>query len=112
MGSIGRGTFGGARQALMQSEADRNLQTQLAKIGYQGDQDAFTQAQQQFERDRAAGMTAEERTLQAEMDRRKLQQQGDQFGAGYTKRYWPCRVTSSDGRSRATSYNWSSRSSG
>jgi hypothetical protein len=85
MGSISRGTFGGGRQALMEGQANRDLQTQLAKIGYQGDQDAFAQAQQQFERDRTAGMTAEERTLQAEMDRRKLQQQGDQFGAGLQK---------------------------
>jgi hypothetical protein len=36
MGSINRGTFGGGRQALMQGQADRDLQTQLAKIGYQG----------------------------------------------------------------------------
>ena len=32
MGSIDRGTFGGARDALISSEADRNLQTQL-KLG-------------------------------------------------------------------------------
>ena len=85
MGSIGRGTFGGARQALMQSEADRNLQTQLAKIGYQGQQDAFKNAQEQFQRDRAAGMTAEEATLKAEMDRRQMGQQGEQFGAALQK---------------------------
>ena len=85
MGAIGRGTFGGARQALTQSEADRNLSTQLAKIEYQGQQDAYTNAQQQFERDRAAGMSAEEKTLMAEMDRRKMQQQGEQYGAGLQK---------------------------
>jgi hypothetical protein len=33
MGSISRGTFGGGRQALMEGQADRDLQTQLAKIG-------------------------------------------------------------------------------
>jgi hypothetical protein len=85
MGSISRGTFGGGRQALMEGQADRDLQTQLAKIGYQGDQDAFAQAQQQFERDRTAGMTAEEKTLMAEMERRKMQQQGEQYGAGLQK---------------------------
>jgi hypothetical protein len=85
MGSIGRGTFGGGRQALMEGEADRNLQTQLAKIGYQGDKDAYENAQQQFERDRAAGMSAEESTLRAEMDRRARMQQGEQYGVGLQK---------------------------
>ena len=85
MGSINRGTFGGGRQALMEGEANRNLQTQLAKIGYQGDKDAYENAQQQFERDRTAGMSAEEKTLQAEMERRKLTQQGEQFGATLQK---------------------------
>jgi hypothetical protein len=36
MGSIGRGTFGGGRQALMQGEADRALATQLGGIQAQG----------------------------------------------------------------------------
>ena len=85
MGSINRGTFGGGRQALMEGQANRDLQTQLAKIGYQGDKDAYENAQQQFERDRAAGMSAEEKTLQADMERRKLTQQGDQFGATLDK---------------------------
>ena len=85
MGSINRGTFGGGRQALMEGEANRNLQTQLAKIGYQGDKDAYENAQNQFERDRAAGMSAEESTLKAEMDRRARDQQGEQFGAGLQK---------------------------
>jgi hypothetical protein len=85
MGSISRGTFGGGRQALMEGQADRDLQTQLAKIGYQGEEGCICFAQQQFERDRAAGMTAEEKTLMAEMERRKLQQQGEQFGAGLQK---------------------------
>ena len=85
MGSINRGTFGGGRQALMEGQANRDLQTQLAKRGYQGDKDAYENAQQQFERDRAAGMSAEEKTLQAEMDRRKLTQEGEQFGATLQK---------------------------
>jgi len=69
----------------MEGQANRDLQTQLAKIGYQGDKDAYENAQQQFERDRAAGMSAEEKTLQADMERRKLTQQGDQFGATLDK---------------------------
>jgi len=85
MGSISRGTFGGGRQALREGQAGRDLQTQLAKIGYQGDKDAYENAQKQFERDRVAGMSAEEKTLQAEMDRRKLTQEGEQFGATLQK---------------------------
>ena len=85
MGSINRGTFGGGREALIEGEANRNLQTQLAKIGYQGDKDAYENAQKQFERDRAAGMSAEESTLKAEMDRRARGQQGEQFGVGLQK---------------------------
>ena len=85
MGSINRGTFGGGRQALIEGEANRNLQTQLAKIGYQGDKDAYENAQKQFERDRAAGMSAEESTLKAELDRRARGQQGEQFGVELQK---------------------------
>jgi hypothetical protein len=43
MGSIGRGTFGGGRQALMQGEADRALATQLGGIQAQGSQQAYQQ---------------------------------------------------------------------
>ena len=85
MGSINRGTFGGGRQALIEGQANRDLQTQLAKIGYQGDKDAYENAQKQFERDRAAGMSAEESTLKAELDRRARGQQGEQFGVGLQK---------------------------
>ena len=85
MGSIGRGTFGGGREALMTGEADAQTRALIADLRAQGQEKSFLNAQSQFERDRAAGMTAEERTLQAEMDRRKLQQQGDQFGAGLQK---------------------------
>lgn len=40
------GAFGGSRQALQQSEAQRNLQNTLAGIQAQGSQNAFQQAQQ------------------------------------------------------------------
>jgi hypothetical protein len=65
LASAGKGTYGGARNALMQAEADRNLQTQLGGIQAKGAQDAFTNAQQQFERDRAAGLTTAQQNLQA-----------------------------------------------
>ena len=85
MGSIGRGTFGGGRQALMEGQADRDLSTQLAKIGYQGDQDAYRFAADQFERDQARTLTADQSNLQADMEARKLTQQGEQFEAGIDK---------------------------
>jgi len=85
MGAIGRGTFGGGRQALMEGQANADLMSTLNKIEAQGLQDAFTNAQEQFQRDRAAGMSAEEANLKADMDRRARTQQGEQFGAGLQK---------------------------
>ena len=48
------GSFGGARQAIAESEMGRNLATQLGDIYGAGQQKAFENAQQQFERDRQA----------------------------------------------------------
>ena len=45
LASSRQGTYGGARNALMQSEADRNLQTNMAKIQATGMQNAFDAAQ-------------------------------------------------------------------
>jgi hypothetical protein len=50
-----QGTYGGARQALLQSQRESGLRTQLGDIQARGLQDAYSQAQQQFERDRTAG---------------------------------------------------------
>jgi len=49
-----QGTYGGARQALLTGERERGLRTQLGDIQATGSEKAFGQAQQQFERDRAA----------------------------------------------------------
>jgi hypothetical protein len=46
MAAARQGTYGGARNALMTSEADRNLQTQLGNIQATGSQNAFQNAQQ------------------------------------------------------------------
>ena len=64
LGAIGRGTFGGARQALMQAEQGRNLNRQLSDIQAQGSQQGYLNAQQQFNADVAR------------------QQQGQQYAAG------------------------------
>lgn len=44
LASSRQGSYGGARNALMQSEADRNLQTQMGKIQATGMQNAFEDA--------------------------------------------------------------------
>jgi hypothetical protein len=44
--ATGQGAFGGSRSAIVQSEADRNLATQLGAIQAQGSQSAFEKAQQ------------------------------------------------------------------
>lgn len=49
-----QGTYGGARNLIAQTEANRNLQSQLQGIQAKGLQDAYSNAQTQFERDRAA----------------------------------------------------------
>ena len=85
MGSIGRGTYGGGREALIGSEADARTRALIADLRARGKQEAFTKAQEQFERDRSAGMAAEAKTLEAAQQQRTLEQQGEQFGAGLQK---------------------------
>jgi len=85
MGSIGRGTFGGGRQALMEGQADRDLQTQLAKIGYQGEQDAYKFAADQFAKDQGRILASDQANLQADMDARRMAQAGEQFEVGMDK---------------------------
>jgi len=54
-----QGTYGGARQALLQSQRESGLRQQLGDIQATGLQSAFQQAQEQFERDRAATMQSQ-----------------------------------------------------
>ncbi len=54
--AIRAGAFGGSRQAVADSIADRDLQTQLAQIEATGMQSGYENAQQQYERDRAANL--------------------------------------------------------
>jgi hypothetical protein len=60
LGSIGRGTFGGARQALMQAEGNRNLMRTMGDIQAQGSQQAFQNAQQQFNADQQRQQQAQQ----------------------------------------------------
>ena len=58
------GGLGGYREAIMQSERERNLGQQLGDIQATGSQKAFESAQQQLERERASGMGAAQFGLQ------------------------------------------------
>ena len=74
MGAIGRGTFGGARQALLQAEGDRNLMRTMGDIQAQGSQQAFQQAQQQFNADQQRQQQAQQyaATLGAQLGQQGL----------------------------------------
>ena len=58
LGAVRQGTYGGARQLLAQTENQRNLNTQLGNIQAQGTQQAFQNAQQQFNTEQAAQQQA------------------------------------------------------
>jgi hypothetical protein len=72
LGSARQGTYGGARNALMQSEADRNLQTQMGQIQATGSQQAFQNAQQQFNTSQQAQQAANQANLQAKLGVQQL----------------------------------------
>jgi hypothetical protein len=77
LGAARQGTYGGSRQLLASMERERNLGQQLGDIQSRGLEAAFGQAQQQFERDRAAGMSAQQANLQAALG---VQQLGTETG--------------------------------
>lgn len=57
------GAFGGSRQAVEEAEAERNLQQRLADITGTGYQQAFTSAQEQFNREQAARQAAQQANI-------------------------------------------------
>ena len=57
--AVGSGAFGGSRQAIVAAEGQRNLQNQLGGIQARGSQDAYQNAQQQFNADQARQMQAQ-----------------------------------------------------
>jgi len=62
-----QGTYGGARQALLQSQREAGLRQQLGDIQTRGLQSAYQQAQEQFQRDRAARQAAEQANLTGQL---------------------------------------------
>ncbi len=77
LGAARQGTYGGARQLLAGTERERALGQQLGDIQARGLQSAYENAQAQFERDRAAGMTVGQANQQADLS---VQQQRTQAG--------------------------------
>jgi hypothetical protein len=75
LGAARQGTYGGARNILANTEAQRNLQTQLGGIQAAGMQNAFQNAQQQFNASQAQQQAAQQANLQAAIGTQ-------QFGAG------------------------------
>jgi hypothetical protein len=95
------GAFGGSGRILAEQAIGRNLATQVGDIYGAGQQKAFENAQQQFERDQARNLQAQIATEQARqvagqqalsgaqtaaqlgLDASKLTEQSKQFGANY-----------------------------
>jgi hypothetical protein len=75
------GGFGGGRQAIMESEANRNLQAQQNQTIGQGYLDAYNKAMQQFNTEQGLGLQAQQATNQYGLQ--ALQQQA---GLGQTQR--------------------------
>jgi len=69
--AVGAGAFGGSRQAIMDAEAARNLASQKGSIQATGLQNAYGQAQQQFNTDQARQQQAQQ-----------MSEQSRQYGAG------------------------------
>lgn len=63
--AAGAGAFGGSRQAIENAEAARNLQMQMGDIQATGLQEAYKQAQAQFNAEQNAGLTAQTANQQA-----------------------------------------------
>ena len=85
MASIGRGTFGGGREALMTGERDRNTQDLLNKIQMEGGTNAYNQAMKAFEAEQGRGLQAQTTNVQSALEAAKLGQQGQQYAAGLGK---------------------------
>jgi hypothetical protein len=79
----GAGAFGGTRHALVAAEGQRNLQNQLGGIQAAGSQNAYQNAQQQFNADQArrqqsqmanqqAGLTVGQQNLQSQLQTQAL----------------------------------------
>ena len=67
LGASRQGTYGGSRQLLAGLTRERDLGRQMGDIQAAGLQSAYENAQQQFERDRAAGFSVKDANLRANL---------------------------------------------
>jgi hypothetical protein len=65
MGAIGRGTFGGARQALLQAEQERGINQNIGDVYAKGQQAAYENAQKIYGEDTARALQAQQLNQQA-----------------------------------------------
>ena len=77
LGAARQGTYGGARQLLASTERERNLGTQLGNIQATGMQNAYQNAQQQFNTEQTAQQQAAQQNLSAALG---VQGLGAQYG--------------------------------
>ena len=77
------GAYGGSRQAIMESEGQRNLNQQLADIRARGYAQAYDQAMDQFGRDRAYGLDALTAQRAGGAEQRAIEGEGS--GADYAQ---------------------------
>ena len=73
LGASRQGTYGGSRQLLAGLTRERDLGQQMGDIQAKGMQSAYENAQQQFERDRAAGMSVKDANLKAKLSVQDLE---------------------------------------
>jgi hypothetical protein len=73
LGSSRQGTYGGSRQLLAGLTRERDLGRQMGDIQAQGMQSAYQNAQEQFERDRAAGFSVKDANLRAQLSVQDLE---------------------------------------
>jgi len=80
--AVAAGAFGGSRQGVVQGMAEQDLMTQLGRIQAEGSQNAFNNAQSQFNADRGAQFGTQQAQA-GEMGRAQSGNAGEsQFGAG------------------------------
>jgi hypothetical protein len=70
--AVGQGAYGGSRQAILQAEAQRNLNQQIGDIQARGSQAAYEQAQNLYANEQQRAMQAQQNT-----------EQSRQYGAGF-----------------------------
>ena len=78
--AVQAGAFGGSRQAVQEALAEESLMRQIQDVEATGRQQAFEQAQQQFERDRQARERAQQMRLQSAEQLAALDAQAQKIG--------------------------------